>query len=135
MQPDYKLFTIILGVVSLILFIILILLIIFNASLQQTQINSSQIPTLTGAFGVNPNREAPGYKACGSTGGELCVFTGIFTLSQAIDTCNSQNSICQGFNYYPASAIIVFTDPTNSVTSVNSSSDYYARQVPVMIVS
>jgi len=130
----------IIGIV--ILFFLCIFFIYRSVRLESTLVSPSTLP-VNAEFGVYPQTVGLSIlDVCGTNNNEICTFTQVTSLENAIQICYTNANICSAFSYAPSN--IPQTDGTfdgtmsiinfNLGTIASTSYDTYVQQIPVTIV-
>lgn len=123
--------TIIILYVIISIFILFIIgLIIINVYISVTYVSPEKIPKISGQFGINTFQQTSIISKCGESKTEICTFSDVIDINDAITRCNSDPVNCQAFTYSSVSNRVNFVDPK---TSAGGNENVYTRQFPVEI--
>lgn len=129
LEPD-KTTIIILYIIITILTLFIIGLIIFSVYISVTYISPEKIPKINGQFGVNTFQQTSVILECGESKKEICTFSDVIDINDAITRCNSDPINCKAFSYSSVNKRVNFVNPK---TSPGGNETVYIRQFPVEV--
>lgn len=115
---------ILLILLSIFLFIMTVLLILYNTMLKNNLINPANCPTVEGNFGVSVNKGVTILSNCGPDSQQPCMFTNIKDLNSAIIKCDSL--ACPAFTYSEKTMNMNIVDKNTTNGGINN---VYTRQL------
>jgi hypothetical protein len=129
LEPD-KTTIIILYVIISVFTLFIIGLIIITVYISVTYVSPEKIPKITGQFGVNTFQQTSIVSECGESKKEICTFSDVSDINDAITRCNSDPVNCQAFSYSSLSKRVNFVNPK---TSTGGNENVYIRQFPIEV--
>ena len=84
-----------------------------------------------GSYAVRQGTSSAVLNQCGIGSTAPCTFTGITSLTSAINICEQNSTVCSAFNYTPSTNTVGFVNKYASTMSAASSTDLYTRVVNV----